>query len=261
MTEYTVGEVARASGVTVRTLHHYDDLGLLPPTGRTTSGYRLYSETDVRRLHHIRTYQAVGLSLEEIAGLLDGPEDHALSHLRRQHELVGRRIDDLHRVLRMIDSMMEALVSEVRLTPEEIFEVFGEHDPNAYSYEVEQRWGTSDAFAESLRRTRGYGASDWKALKAEAEQIESAFANLKDAGTSPDSTEAMDVAERHRLHIQSWFYDCPPQLHCDLADMYVQDPRFTAHYDDRVKGLAGYVHDAIWANAARSSGQGQGGRP
>lgn len=241
------------SGVTVRTLHHYDRVGLLVPTGRTTSGYRLYSDADLTRLHHIRTYQALGFSLVEIAEVLDADTPDALAHLSAQRELVGERIDALVRMRRVIDEMMEARMNDVRLTPEEIFEVFGDEDPTVHTDETRERWGETDWFAESSRRTIAYDAEDWKVIRAEQEQIEAEFAALLAGGVPPGSEAARQVAERLRLHIDRRYYPCPVDMHCDLADMYLTDPRFTAHYDGRAPGLARYVHDAIWANAMESA--------
>src|SRR4051794_39241291 len=128
----TVGAVARLAGVTVRTLHHYDGIGLVSPSGRSAAGYRLYDEPDLDRLHAVLAYRELGFGLEEIATLLDGDVD-PLAHLRRQHELVRTRIDHLTRLLGALEKTMEARMSGLRLTPEERFEVFGDHDPDQYA--------------------------------------------------------------------------------------------------------------------------------
>ena len=253
MTEYSVGEAARASGVTVRTLHHYDQIGLLVPAGRTPSGYRLYSEADLTRLHHIRTYQALGFSLDQVTELLAGADMDALAHLRAQRELIEGQLESLAAVRRVIDTMLEALMDDVRLTAAEIFDVFGDEDPTAFSEEARERWGDTDSYAESRRRTGTYDADAWRVIRAEQEQIEADFAALLADGVPPSAREAHEVAERHRLHIDQRYYECTHEMHCGLADMYLADPRFTEHYDGREPGLAAYVHDAIWANAVRSA--------
>lgn len=138
----------------------------------------------------------------------------------------------------------------MNLTPEETFEIFGEHDPSAHRDEVEERWGDTAAYRESARRTRRYGAEEWRRIQAEQEAIEESFAELLREGTASDAPAARQVAERHRQHIERWFYACSPEMHRALADLYQADERFAAHYDEREVGLADYVSAAIRANAA-----------
>jgi MerR family transcriptional regulator, thiopeptide resistance regulator len=247
----TVGEVARLAGITVRTLHHYDAIGLVSPSDRTSSGYRLYGEQDLDRLHAVLAYRELGFALEDVAALLDGTAD-PLEHLRRQHELVRERIDHLSRLLGSLEKTMEAHMSGMRLTPEERFEVFGDHDPEQYADEARERWGETDAYRTSQRRAASYGKDDWVRIKDEAEAILGRFVAAQAAGLPPDGPEAMDAARDHRAHITRWFYECTPQIHSGLAQMYVEDERFTRHYEDRAPGLARYVHDAIVADTERS---------
>jgi MerR family transcriptional regulator, thiopeptide resistance regulator len=251
---YPVGEVARLSGVTVRTLHHYDEIGLLSPSGRTPAGYRQYDYADLERLQRILGYRELGLALDKIATILDDPGIDALEHLRTQHAALAERADRLQRQLAAIEKTMEAHQMGIRLNPEEMFEVFGDHDPTQYAEEADQRWGDTDAYRESHRRTSSYTKDDWLQLKAEAGQAEDRLLAAMQAGLPPTSPEAMDAAEAHRAQIDRWFYACGYDMHRGLADMYLADPRFAAHYDDRAAGLARYVHDAIHANADRAAG-------
>ena len=139
----------------------------------------------------------------------------------------------------------------ISLTPEERFEVFGDTDPTQHAAEAAQRWGDTDAYRESSRRTSRYTKADWQRIMAEGKNIETRLAAALAAGLASDSAMAMDLAEEHRRHISGSYYDCPLEMHRSLADMYVQDPRFTAHYEEVAPGLATYVRDAIQANAAR----------
>jgi hypothetical protein len=150
-----------------------------------------------------------------------------------------------------VEKEMEARQMGIRLTPEERFEVFGEHDPEQYEAEVQERWGETDAYAESARRTSGYSKQDWLRIKAEGEDVERRFAEALRDGVPADSVRAMDLAEEHRQQISRNFYDCPPGMHAGLGRMYVEDERFAAHYERVAPGLARYVSDAVQANAAR----------
>lgn len=247
----TVGTVARLAGITVRTLHHYDEVGLLHPTGRTAAGYRVYGDDDLLRLQRILAYRELGLALEDIAAVLDDPAIDPVAHLRAQHALVSARIERLRRQLTAIERTMEARQMGIQLDPEEMFEVFGEHDPSAHEAEVEQRWGDTEAYRESRRRTTRYTKADWQACQAEGGAAVQSMLAAMSAGLPPSSPEAMAGAEAHRAHIDRWFYPCSHQMQCGLADMYLADPRFSAFYEDVAPGLAQYVHDAIHANAAR----------
>ena len=249
----TVGEVAGLAGVTVRTLHHYDRIGLLSPSGRTASGYRQYSAADLDRLHAVLLYRDLGFSLEDVAALLADDADPA-AHLRRQHALLRARLERTQQMVAAVEKEMEAREMGIPLTPEERFEVFGEHDPEQYEAEVQERWGETDAYAQSKRRTGAYSKQDWLRIKAEGEDVEARFAAALAAGVAADSAQAMDIAEEHRQQISRNFYDCPPQMHAGLGRMYVEDERFTAHYEKRAAGLAQYVSDAVQANAVRQGG-------
>ena len=250
-TVFTVGQVARLSGVTIRTLHHYDEIGLLRPSGRTGAGYRSYQDSDLERLQQILFYRELGFPLEEIAAILDDPEVGAAEHLRRQHELLKERIGRLELMVAVIEREMEAQKMGIQLTPEERFEVFGDFNPDEYSEEVEERWGDSDAYKESQRRVARYSKEDWITIKAESGDITRRFAEAMASGAEPAGEVAMDLAEEHRAHISRWFYECNYEIHRGLGDMYVADPRFTANYDGVAVGLAAYISAAIHANAAR----------
>jgi MerR family transcriptional regulator, thiopeptide resistance regulator len=252
-TTLTVGTVARLAGVTVRTLHHYDEIGLLTPGGRTSAGYRRYDEADLDRLQRILFYRELGFGLDDIRTVMtDGGAD-ASAHLRRQHTMLRDRIRRLERMAAAVEKALEARTMGISLTPEERFEVFGDFDPDAHAAEVEERWGGTDAYRESQRRVSRYTKGDWVRLKAEAAAATNAMVDALKAGLPADSVQAMHGAEAHRRQISDWFYDCSYEIHVGLAEMYIADPRFTATYEKIAPGLAKYVHGAILANAARQA--------
>ncbi|MGK5111548.1 MULTISPECIES: MerR family transcriptional regulator [unclassified Geodermatophilus] len=246
-----VGEVAALAGVTVRTLHHYDRIGLLSPSGRTGSGYRQYSPADLDRLHQVLLYRELGFPLEEVATLLDDPSADPAEHLRRQHRLLRDRLERTQAMVAAVEKEMEARAMGISLTPEERFEVFGEHDPAQYEAETEERWGGTEAYAESKRRTAAYAKDDWVRIKAEMEDIGTRFVRAMQSGVPADSAEAMDIAEAHRQQISRDFYECTPEIQAGLGRMYVEDERFAATYERMAPGLAQYVSTATQANAAR----------
>lgn len=254
MDELTVGDVAARFGITVRTLHHYDAIGLLTPSRRSASGYRVYTSADLTRLSQIIVYRRLEMSLDEIASVLD--EGDEVSHLRRQRERVMSRLDELTDLVEAIDQALEKAMTNTPMTDDDMRELFGEGFDD-YQAEAEQKWGETDAWKESQRRAKSYGKEDWIRIKAEGEAVEKALADAFRAGLPADSREAMDAAEQHRLQVNRWFYDCPPDFHRNLGDMYVSDPRYVTTYDETfgLPGLARYCRDAIHANADRIQGR------
>jgi DNA-binding transcriptional MerR regulator len=249
----TVGQVAEQFGVTVRTLHHYDQIGLLVPSERTPAGYRLYSTVDVARLQNVVVYRRLGFPLEEIALLLDEPAVDVSEHLRRQRAAVLSRLDEMQDLVTAIDRALEKEMSGNKLTRQEQQELFGDGFSDEYAEEAEQRWGETEAWKQSRKRTSKYTRQDWVQIKAEMEAAGTAFVAAMDAGLPATSGQAMDAAEQSRRQIERWFYDITPEFHRNLGDMYIADPRFTKTYEDIKPGMAQYVRDAIHANADRAA--------
>lgn len=251
-TGYTVGAVARSAHITVRTLHHYDSIGLLRPSGRTPGGYRTYSDADLQRLQRIMAYRELGFSLDKITAILDDNGVDPVEHLRLQRDVLMDRIGRLQEMVAVLEKTMEAQKMGINLTPDELFEVFGEDRPKQeWADEAEQRWGDTDAYRESQRRAAGYTKEDWKRIKADGDELNARFVAALQSGQPADSVDAMDLAEEHRRQINDGFYECDHVFHRNLAGLYVQDSRYADYFDKQADGLAQYVHDAIVANAAR----------
>jgi len=247
----TVGRVARLAGVSIRTLHHYDAIGLLQPSGRTNAGYRTYDERDLARLQLVLLYRELGLPLDEIAALLEDDAD-GVQHLRTHRERLLERIRRLEELVKTVDREMEAQRMNIRLSAEERFEVWGEFDPEAHADETRERWGSTDAYRESAKRTARYSKDHWLKIKAESSSINDALAQALRDGGSVESEAATDLAEQHRQHIGRWFYPCSYDMHVRLGEMYVADPRFTENYEQLAPGLATFVRDSIKADAGRN---------
>jgi len=255
MATWTVGQVADLLGVTVRTLHYYDEIGLLVPSERSRAGYRLYTDDDLVRLQQIVVYRRLEMPLDRIASLLASGED-AADHLRRQRDAVMTRLDELRSIVAAIDRALERTMNDEPARPEDLKELFGDGFSDEYQQEAQERWGDSEAWKQSQSRTSRYTKADWEQVKAEADAVNAAFVAALRSGEPASSGPAMDAAEQHRRHIQDRFYELTHDFHRGLADMYVADPRFTKTYEDLAPGLAAYVHDAIHANADRHASAG-----
>src|SRR3989440_11908267 len=191
---YTVGQVARLARVSVRPLHHYHQIGLLVPEGHSTAGYRRYSNADLDRLQRVLFYRELGFPLEEIVTLLDDPTIDAEAHLRRQHDLLNRRIERLQDMVTAVERAMEAQKVGISLTPEERFEVFGESDPAQYADEAKERWGDTDAYKQSMRRTSRYTKEDWEKIKSESADLQQRMAAAFTGGGAPGRGPAVGRA-------------------------------------------------------------------
>jgi DNA-binding transcriptional MerR regulator len=254
MDGYTVGEVARRSGVSVRTLHHYDAIGLLVPAGRSAAGYRLYSEGDLERLRHVLFYRELGFGLDQIGEILADPEARTDDHLRRQHRLLRQRQARTGVLLGAVEHEIEARRLGIVLTPAEQLEIFGTAAFAEHVGEAHERWSDSDAEASGAwrRRTAAYSKEDWVAIKAEADESIRRFAEALRAGEPATGEVAMGLAEEHRAHLSRWFFACDHNRHREVAAGYVADPGAAATWDEVAPGFARYVHDAIVANAERA---------
>lgn len=249
---FTVGEVAARFGLTVRTLHHYDAAGLLHPSERSPAGYRLYTEHDLARLQQIVVYRRLEMPLDEIREVLESGD--ALDHLRLQRVRVMSRLDEMCELVAAIDNALEKEMNNQPMTDADMRELFGDSFDD-YQAEAEEKWGDTDAWKQSQQRTAAYTKDQWVQIKAEGEAVEKALSDAFRAGLPADSLEAMDAAEMHRAQVNKWFYDCSPEFHRNLGDLYVSDPRYVENYENsfELPGLATWIRDAIHANADRQT--------
>lgn len=247
---YTVSQVSRMAGITVRTLHHYDEIGLLVPSERRANGYRYYTDADLQRLQHVLIFKELGFSLDAIQSIIDEAPAERRNALMTQRELLKGELRKTTAVIRAIENAIQALEGGGHMDSNKMFDGFDEFQNKEYAEEAKQRWGDTDAYKESTRRTKQYSRDDWARIKAESEAITRRMADLMLAGRPADDAEVKALAEQHRLHIDRWFYPCGHTMHVALGEMYVADPRFTETYDKVSKGLAQYLSNAIKANAA-----------
>ncbi|MFF2233591.1 MerR family transcriptional regulator [Streptomyces anulatus] len=244
----TVGRTAGLVGVSVKTLHHWDTIGLVRPGGRTRAGYRVYGDDDVARLHRVLVYREIGIPLAAIGRLLDDPEVDAREHLHRQRGQLAERISRLERMVGAVDRMLLESKPGIRLTPAEQVEIFGDDWDPARTEEAEERWGGTDQWAQYAERAAGMSREDWKDMAAAAEALSADLATAYRTGAAPGSEVADALAERHRAQISTYF-DCTHAMQVCIGRTYVTDPGYVAHYDAIAPGLGGWLCEAIAANA------------
>jgi len=244
------------AGVSIRTLHHYHEIGLLVPAGRTDSGYRLYDDAALLRLQQILIGRELGLSLEQIRRSLDDPKFDRRRALLAQRRQLQERAEQVARMIHAIDRALEAVEDEGKEKGDDMTVdlrgIFDGFDPAKYEVEAEQRWGNTAAYEESARRTKAYTKKDWEELRDEQASIYGDLVAAMKSGKAPDDEAVMDIAERHRSSIDRWFYPCTLAMHRGLADMYEADERFAQSIDKFGEGLTPFLSLAIRANASRN---------
>lgn len=246
---YKVGTVAQIAKVTIRALHHYDEIGLLTPSGRSGAGYRLYTHADIERLQQIRFHRELGMPLDRIRDILDAPSFESRAALLEHRKHLTTRLHETEALVATIDRMLDTHQGGKTMNAKDMFDGF---EPDQYEPEAKAAWGNTPSWKEAQRRTKSYGPEQWSTIKAEEKAIVQSLAANQAAGDATDSDVAMESAEAHRLHLDRWYYPCSPQMHAGLAEMYTSDPRFAKHFNDYGDGLAAYVAEAIRANAARA---------
>ncbi|MFC6590859.1 MerR family transcriptional regulator [Deinococcus lacus] len=242
---WSVGEVSALTRVSVRTLHHYDALGLLCPAGRTESGYRQYTPPDLARLWRILAYRELGLGLPQIAELLAGGPD-------AEHAILTAQAAALQAQLARTQQQLDALTRLMQggdMQHDHITTLFDGFNPAEYEAETQQRWGETDAYRQSQERTRRYGKAEWAQIKAEGDALNAEAAALLDRGLAPESAEAQALAAAHRDYFSRWFYDPTPELMAGLAELWLADERFTRNLDRHRPGLAAFLSAVVghWA--------------
>jgi DNA-binding transcriptional MerR regulator len=252
--DYTVGVIAEVTGVSVRTLHHYDQIGLLEPSGRNAAGYRLYSPGDLLRLQRILFYRELGFDLDTIAVILADSGLTDADHLQRQRQLLAARIARCQEMMAAIDKELSARRRGISLTPRERLEVFGSTNLEEQADQAERRWGGTAQWAQRQQRTSGYTRQDWLRLRAEQASIHQRLLDAMSNGVPAADPVVMDLAEEHRQHTDRWLHDCGYEIHRQLAAVYRANERLGRNYDDMAPGLSQYIHDAIIANCERAAG-------
>ncbi|MGW6768983.1 MerR family transcriptional regulator [Streptomyces sp. NPDC055037] len=248
----TVGQVSARLGVTVRALHHWDEIGLARPSLRTAAGYRLYTAGDLERLHRIIVYRETGLGLDRIRTVLDDSIADVPGALRAQRAQVTERIDRLQRIGAGLDRMIDAHERGVLLTVEQQAAIFGpQWNPDGPA-QARQRYGDTTQWRQYAERSASRGPEEWQSIADANAGLDRALADAMDAGVTPGSPEANQLVERHREVFASYF-PLTRQMQVCLGRMYEADPAFAAHYDGIRAGLATWFRHIVDA-AARAHG-------
>ncbi|MFD7552101.1 MerR family transcriptional regulator [Streptomyces sp. NPDC059578] len=244
----TVGQVSTRLGVTVRALHHWDEIGLARPSLRTAAGYRLYTAGDLERLHRIVVYREIGLGLDRIRAVLDDPTADVPGALRAQRTQVAERIDRLQRLSAGLGRMIDAHERGLLLTTEQQAELFGPRWNPDWPVEARQRYGDTTQWLQYAERSAARGPEEWQVIADAGAGLDRALGEAMDAGVAPGSPEAHQLVDRHREVFASYF-PLTRQMQVCLGRRYEADPAFAAHYDGIRPGLATWFRRIVDASA------------
>ncbi|MCE7011277.1 MerR family transcriptional regulator [Kibdelosporangium philippinense] len=243
----TVGQVSTRLGVTVRALHHWDEVGLARPSLRTAGGYRLYTAGDLERLHRIVIYRELGLGLDKIRSILDSttavPEA-----LRAQRAQVADRIKRLRELSAGLDRMIDAHERGLLLTAEQQVAIIGPQWNPDWSVQARQRYGDTTQWQQFAEGSADRGPEEWQAIADAMLGFEGALGDAMDAGVQPGSAEANQLVEQHREVFASYF-PLSRQMQVCLGRMFEGDPGYAAHYNGIRPGLATWFRRIIDASA------------
>ena len=243
-----VGETAAQLGLTVRTLHHWDEIGLASPAARSAAGYRLYTDDDLERLHRIVVYRELGLDLDAIRAVLDEPGGDVAEQLRVQRAQLARRIAQLQHLDEDLERMIAAQERGILLSEDEQRATFGPGWDTSWPAEAREAYGGSPQWQQYAERAASRSADDWKAVTRTVAAFDEELGAAIDAGARPGDATADALVERHRA-VFSQYFPITRQMQVHLGRMYAADPRFAAHYDAVRPGLAVWLRDAIEASA------------
>ena len=232
-----IKEFADFTGVSVRTLHYYDEIGLLRPAfvDRAT-GYRFYDENSLLRMQEILFYRELDFPLKSISELLSSPNYDKSKALNEQKQLLTLKKERLERLISAIDGAVKG---------ENVMTAFDNSEFEKYKIEAKERWGSTAAYGEHAEKTADYTEQQWNGLAAEMDGIMAEFAACMNRGEAADSAAAQELVKKLQSHITANYYHCTDEILFGLGQMYVGDERFKANIDRHGEGTAAYIRTAI----------------
>lgn len=232
-----IKEFAMLTGVSVRTLHYYDEIGLLSPafTDRQ-NGYRYYDDESLLRMQQILFYRELDFPLKSIQKILSNPNHNKAAALAQQRKLLLLKKERLERLICAIDTAAKG---------EDMMKAFDNSEYETYKAEVQEKWGKTDAYKEHSEKTKGYSKDKWKDLTAGMDEILAQFAAAMKRGSATDSPEVQALVKQLQNYITANYYTCTNKILAGLGQMYVADDRFRTNMDKHAEGTAAFVSQAI----------------
>lgn len=239
-----IREFAKLTGVSVRTLHFYDEIGLLKPSSvDEQNGYRFYDEYSLTRMQEILFYRELDFPLKEIRMILSSPDYDKQNALKEQKHLLTLKKERLERLISALDGAMKGEIVNMDVFDNSEFKAKREE----YAKEAKEKWGDTAAYTESAEKTADYSADKWKRVNSAMDERIAEFADCKIKGFAPDSKEAQALVKKWQNFITENYYTCTKEILAELGEMYVADERFCKNIDSHGDGTAQFMSDAIKA--------------
>lgn len=254
MSGHTVKQVAKLSGVSVRTLHHYDEIGLLKPACVGENGYRYYGCEELLRLQQILFHRELDFSLEEIRRVLDAPGFDRTAALRAHRQKLASDARRYRRLVRTIDETLAALEGDAKMEDKAMYRGFDPEKQAGYEKELVEKHGPAmqTHIDDAKAGMAGWKQSDFDAMQAEADAIEAGMAKALTDGLPIDSGAVTALMRRQHAWIgKSWNRPAPAAAFAGLGQMYLDHPDFRARYEGRQPGLTEYMAEAMRSFAER----------
>ena len=243
MEQFSVNQLATIAGVSVRTLHHYDKIGLLKPSLRSESKYRYYGKAELVRLQQILLYKELDFTLAQITAILDSPGFNVVQALHEHKKELQKRKDRVTQLLQTIDNTIHQLKNQEKMDYNELYKGFNKEQAEAWRKEASEKWGVktiNGSYERILAMTKG----DWQALMQKAEDINHALA--ANMHLAPDDPQILKLIGEH-YEMTGRHFNVTPEIYRNMGTMYVGDERFKAYYEKYKPGLAEFLRDAIHA--------------
>jgi len=238
---YTIKEVADLAGVSTRTIRYYDEIGLLSPAETRDNGYRYYDQDSLLMLQQIMFLRELDVPLKEIHLILNQPGFNLLSGLEKHRVALQARAARLSTMIETVNQTIAMLQGESIMSDKDYFEGF---DETQYEEEAKQRWGHTSQYAESQKKWSSYSNEQKEAIKFEGGEITMRMVG-NDPGLSPDDPAVQAAVGDYYAYLNKYFYTCEVEFIRNLADMWVQDPRFAINYERIREGGAEFVRQAV----------------
>lgn len=245
--EYTVRKLGELAGVSTRTLRYYDEIGILKPARINSSGYRIYGKEEINRLQQILFYRELGVSLESIKNILTAPTFDITQALVEHRKALLAKREQLEKLIRNVDKTIAEREGRMIMSDQEKFEGFKQklvdENEEKYGKEIRKKYG-EDQVNKSNEKIKGMTEEQFKQAEEIGRQIISTLKEAMETG-NPAGELAQRTAELHRKWLGFYWDQYNREAHAGLAQMYVDDERFTAYYDQHKKGAAQFLRDAI----------------
>lgn len=250
---YSIGEVARLSGVSVRALHHYHDLKLLEPALIGRNGYRYYGREQLLRLQQILFHRELGMSLEAIGAVLDAPGFDRLRALHRQRERVSAEIGRLRRLLDTIDHTIAECEGKATMNEDELYSGFSPEKQEEYEAYLVERYGPETRrHIEAGRQWRESSPQAWQTFLEDLATIGAELGDAYASGIAPDDESLEPLMRRHHAWVrQGWRHEPSAEAYAGLGELYNSHPDFVARFDAYAPGLSAWLEQAMKSFAAR----------